>query len=130
MQITSAPSLIGVIAVNKQNYTHDMILKSKKFNVSALTTDAPFEVFKHFGFQSGKDVNKFADCSNAERSENGIIFLPKYSTWQYNPVTGLYLKYSSANDENLPTIGFETPASIHSNPNLGENNTFNAASLN
>ena len=79
MQVTSAPSLVGVITVNKQNHTHDMILESRAFNVSILTTETPFEVFKRFGFQSGKDKDKFADYPEIARSENGLIYLPKCS---------------------------------------------------
>ena len=79
LQVTSSPSLSGVVTVNKQNYTHDMIVNSKEFNLSILTTETPFEVFKHFGFQSGKTVEKFAGYEGVSRSENGIIFLPKYS---------------------------------------------------
>lgn len=77
LQVTSTPPFVGVIALNKQNYTHDMIMKSKKFNVSMLTVDAPFDVFKHFGFQSGKAVDKFADFKDVARSENGLLYLTK-----------------------------------------------------
>ena len=76
-QVTSTPNRIS-IAVNKQNYTHDMILKTGIFNVSVLTEETPFEVFKHFGFQSGRDVDKFASCTEDVRSENGLKYLPKY----------------------------------------------------
>ena len=79
MQVTSAPSLVGVIAVNKQNYTHGMIMQSRKFNVSALTTETPFDVFKHFGFQSGATVDKFTDYKDIARSKNGIIYLQKHT---------------------------------------------------
>ena len=78
MQVTSTSPLVGVIAVNKQNHTHDMIMKSRKFNISVLTTKTPFAVFKHFGFQSGATVDKFADYKDVARSENGIIYLPLY----------------------------------------------------
>ena len=75
MQITDNPKQI-VIAVNKANYTHDLIIESKKFNVTALTTDSHFDVFKRFGFQSGRDVNKFAGFEDAcGKSENGLYFI-------------------------------------------------------
>lgn len=77
-QITDSPKRV-ILAVNKGNYTHDMILKTGKFNVSVLTTDTPFSVFEHFGFQSGRDVNKFADCTDIKRSANGLIYLSKYA---------------------------------------------------
>ena len=79
MQASSVPSPVGVIAVNKQNYTHNMIMKSKKFNISVLTTETPFEVFKHFGFQSGGTVDKFAGYADVKRSKNGIFYLTKYT---------------------------------------------------
>ena len=52
-----------------------MIKKTGLFNVSVLSTDVPFSVFQHFGFQSGRDVDKFADYQGAERSANGLYFI-------------------------------------------------------
>ncbi len=72
-QLTSNPNRI-TIAVNKGNFTHDMILKTGLFNVSVLTTEAPFDIFKYYGFQSGRDVNKFPG-SGFPRSKNGLIFI-------------------------------------------------------
>jgi len=72
-QLTSNPNRIS-IAVNKGNYTHDMIVKTGMFNVSVLTTDAPFDIFKYYGFQSGRDVNKFPG-SGFPRSKNGLVFI-------------------------------------------------------
>jgi len=77
-QITQTPPRI-TIAVNKANFTHDMILKTGQFNVSILTESAPFRVFQHFGFNSGKDMNKFAECPKEERTANGILFVPKFT---------------------------------------------------
>ena len=75
LQVTGAPSVTGVIAVNKQNYTHDMVMNTKKFNLSILSTEAPFSVFSHFGFQSGGKVDKFAGFADVARSENGLYYL-------------------------------------------------------
>ena len=77
-QLTDTPKRI-TIAVNKQNLTHDMILKTGVFNVSVLTEEVPFKVFQHFGFQSGRDVDKFADCEVQARAQNGLMYLPKYT---------------------------------------------------
>ena len=74
IQVTSTPNRISV-TVNKQNYTHDMIMKTGVFNVSILSEKATFDVFKHFGFQSGRDVDKFADYKDATRSENGLYYV-------------------------------------------------------
>ncbi len=77
-QLTSTPNRIN-IAVNKQNFTHDMIVKTGVFNVSILSEEAPFKLFQHFGFQSGRNVDKFENFSHAERSENGLLRLNKYA---------------------------------------------------
>lgn len=74
MQVTNTPNRIS-IAVNKQNYTHDMILKTGMFNVSLLTEETTFEAIKHFGFQSGKSVDKFAGATQLSRTANGIGYL-------------------------------------------------------
>ena len=73
-QVTAVPNRIS-IAVNKSNFTHDMILASGKFNVSILSEEADFSIFKRFGFQSGRDVNKFDGYEHAVRGENGIYYV-------------------------------------------------------
>lgn len=77
-QLTDTPKRI-TIAVNKGNYTHDMIMKTGTFNVSVLSEEVPFKVFQHFGFQSGRDVDKFAEYETVGRSQNGIIYLTEYT---------------------------------------------------
>lgn len=74
IQVTSEPNRIAV-AINKANYTHDMVMDTKKFNVSILSEKASFDTFKHFGFQSGKDVNKFDGYSACKRSDNGLMYV-------------------------------------------------------
>ena len=74
MQITASPLTLS-IAVNKQNYTHDMIMKSGKLNISVLTQSAPFDLYKHFGFQSGKNTDKFDGFNSVSKSENGLYYL-------------------------------------------------------
>ena len=58
IQIASEPNTIS-IAINKANYTHDMVKETGECNVSVISTEASFELFKHFGFHSGRDVDKF-----------------------------------------------------------------------
>ena len=77
-QITESPLRIS-IAVNKANFTHDMILKTGAFNLSILTESAPFRMFQQFGFQSGKTADKFAGCSYGDRAANGIRYIPEYT---------------------------------------------------
>ncbi len=75
-QITDSPKRIS-IAVNKANYTHDMILRTGMFNVSVLTESVPFKIFQHYGFQSGRDTNKV--IGNEARSANGLLYLPEHT---------------------------------------------------
>lgn len=72
-QLTDTPKRIQ-IAVNKQNYTHDMILRTGVFNVSVLTQEAPFKVFQQYGFCSGRDTDKFAEVKEA-RTANGLRYV-------------------------------------------------------
>ena len=75
-QLTNTPNRVGV-AVNKSTYSHDVIKQTGIMNVNVLSEETPFNVFEHFGFQSGRDVDKFAGCVDM-RSDNGLRFLPKY----------------------------------------------------
>ncbi len=75
-QVTDAPNRIAV-TINKANYSHHIIKQTGKMNINCLTTEAPFSVFEKFGFASGRNVDKFADCEPL-RSDNGLIFLPRY----------------------------------------------------
>ena len=75
-QLTSQPNRVAV-CINKQNYTHHVVKSSGIMNVNCLSIEAPFKVFENFGFQSGRNVDKFANCSPM-RSDNGLVFLPHY----------------------------------------------------
>ncbi len=75
-QVTNTPNRIAV-TINKDNYSHHIIKQTGKMNINCLSTDAPFAVFETFGFQSGRNVDKFADCTPL-RSDNGLVFLPRY----------------------------------------------------
>ncbi len=78
IQVTEQPLRV-LVAVNKMNCTHDMIEKDKQFTISILTEEAPFDIFKRFGFQSGKEVDKFEGFEDVARGENGTLYLNKYS---------------------------------------------------
>ena len=74
-QLTSSPNRIN-IAVNKANFTHDMILNTGVFNISVLAEDTSFDTFKRFGFASGKDTDKFEGfLENTARSANGLLYV-------------------------------------------------------
>ncbi len=75
-QVTNTPNRIAV-TINKENYSHHVIKQTGKMNINCLTVDAPFTVFEKFGFVSGRNVDKFADCTPL-RSDNGLVFLPRY----------------------------------------------------
>ena len=75
-QVTNSPNHVAV-CINKQNYSHHVIKSTGIMNVNCLSVEAPFKVFENFGFQSGRNVDKFADCTPL-RSDNGLVFLPKY----------------------------------------------------
>jgi len=66
-------------AVRKINYTLEMIRKTGEFNLSILTESAPFRIFEHFGLQSGKNMDKFAECGYDVRTANGIRYVPEYT---------------------------------------------------
>ena len=76
MQVTTNPDRI-MVTINKQNYSHDVIKKSGVMNVNCLTEAAPFAVFEAFGFKSGRDTDKFANCA-PKRSANGMAVLPRH----------------------------------------------------
>ena len=72
-QVTESPNRI-TIAVNKSNLTHDMVLATGRFTLSILSQEAPFSLFQRFGFQSGRDVDKFEGYQeHAARGDNGIL---------------------------------------------------------
>lgn len=72
MQMASDPLSISV-AINKANLTCEMVKATGKFTASIISEDASFELFKRFGFQSGRDVNKFADFTDCKRLSNGTM---------------------------------------------------------
>jgi flavin reductase (DIM6/NTAB) family NADH-FMN oxidoreductase RutF len=77
-QVTDTPRRIA-FTVNKKNMTHDMVMNTGKFTISILSENTNMEVIEHFGFHSGHDTNKFENYTNAERAENGIYYINKYS---------------------------------------------------
>ncbi len=75
-QVTDTPNKIAV-TINKQNYSHEIIMETGTMNVNCLSIDAPFGIFEAFGFKSGRDTDKFENIE-AIRSDNGLYFLKKY----------------------------------------------------
>ena len=77
-QVTNTPNRVAV-TVNKLNYSCDTIAKTGVLNISTLSQDAPFAIFQRFGFQSGRDADKFEGFNHVQRSSNGLLFLDKYA---------------------------------------------------
>ena len=75
-QLTDNPNRVAV-NINKANYSHHIIKQTGVMNVNCLSVEAPFEIFQRFGFQSGRTADKFEGIKPL-RSDNGLIFLPKY----------------------------------------------------
>ncbi len=74
-QVTSDPNRIS-ICVNKNDFTHDLLVEDKKFNISIIDEDAGFDLFQRFGYRSGRDGNKFEGFAGKyERSANGLIYV-------------------------------------------------------
>ena len=76
MQVTNTPNRVAV-CINKSTYSYEMIRESGVMNLNCLTKDAPFSLFQHFGFQSGKEVDKFANLTPL-RAQNGLAVLPEH----------------------------------------------------
>ena len=76
MQVAGSPTRIAICVINT-NYTCDLIKESGVFALTLLDQTAGFELIQHFGFQSGRDVDKFANLRLPE-DVNGIPYL----AWQ------------------------------------------------
>ena len=93
MQVTDNPVRVAV-AINKKNYSHDVIKESGKMNVNCLSTEAPFKVFEAFGFKSGRDTDKFEGCS-PNHSANGLVYLPHYINAYFSLAVESYVDLGS-----------------------------------
>ena len=83
VQVASNPDHL-VISMQMGNLTREIIERTGKFNVSVLTDDVPFETIRHFGMQSGRDLDKFADIVGFERSHNGLIYLTEHTNAMFS----------------------------------------------
>lgn len=61
-QISDTPVRLG-IGLNKNNLTNELVKDSGILSVQVLERDVPFDIISRFGFQSGRNVDKFADFS-------------------------------------------------------------------
>ncbi len=75
MQATTQPNRI-VFTVNQANFTHDMVKETGEFTLSVLSEDADMELFRRFGFQSGREADKFSGFEHhTVRGDNGILYV-------------------------------------------------------
>lgn len=112
MQVTDSPVRVAV-AINKKNYSHDVIKSSGKMNVNCLSTEAPFKVFEVFGFKSGRDTDKFEGC-NPSRSENGLVYLPHYINAYFSLAVESYVDLGSHGMFICSVTEAETKSSVES----------------
>ncbi|OAA21971.1 rubredoxin [Kosmotoga sp. DU53] len=75
-QVVAEPPTIA-ICINKQNLTHDFIQKSRVFGVSVLSQDTPLKLIGHFGFRSGRELDKFKEI-NHKIGVTGVPLLEDY----------------------------------------------------
>lgn len=81
IQVTAAPNRI-VMAVSRDNLTHDMVRDSGRFTLSILSEEADFSLFQRFGYQSGREADKFAGLAGVGRDKNGVCYLTsQVSAW-------------------------------------------------
>jgi len=80
-QVTSEPPSIAV-SINKNNLTHEFIRESKVFTACVLSQETPLSFIGHFGFQSGRDVDKLeginyktGDTQAPVITDNAIAYL-------------------------------------------------------
>ncbi len=64
-------------SVNKANFTHELLKKNPFFTVSIISEKADFELFEHFGFSSGKDIDKFSNFNSVIKTTNGTLAIKK-----------------------------------------------------
>ena len=77
VQVASDPTKLA-ISCQMGNLTREIIERTGKFNVSVLTEDVPFETIRHFGMQTGREVNKLDSWAEAKRSHNGLLYLTEH----------------------------------------------------
>ncbi len=72
-QVTNSPCQV-MVAINKQNFTTQMVQKAGVFHVTALTEDVPLPLIGCFGYQTSAEVDKFADFEEST-DKNGCPYV-------------------------------------------------------
>lgn len=77
MQTSAVPAAVS-ICINKDNLTHEFIMKSKVFGVTVLSEETPMIFIGRFGFKSGRDIDKFEGI-NYEIGKTGSPLVLDYA---------------------------------------------------
>jgi len=83
MQATSAPLRV-TLTLAKGGLTHDMALATGAFSASVLCRGADFALFKHFGFQSGRDCEKFEAGEAWALDAQGLPYLTQMACARFS----------------------------------------------
>ena len=109
-QVANEPTKL-CISVQMGNKTREIIEKTGEFNVSVLTDDVPFETVRHFGMQSSRDVDKFADFTDCRRAANGI----NYITANTNAMFSCKVLFKKELGSHMMFVGEVTESKVLSN---------------
>lgn len=112
IQVTTNPNRL-CLAVNKNNLTHDMILNTKKLAVSVISEAATMQLFSRFGFQSGRDVDKFAGYAQMKRTDNGLYYVTEATNGYF---AGTVEYYMDLGTHTLFTVDVEEMETLSDQP--------------
>ena len=73
IQVANSPTRVAISVLNS-NYSCDLLKEGGVFSLSMLDQTATFETISHFGFQSGRDVDKLKD-KGLPKDMNGVPYL-------------------------------------------------------
>ncbi len=74
VQISENPNRVA-FSVNKANLTGELLGKDGRFTISVLDQSTPMELIRHFGFQSGRTVDKYDGWADSAPAGNGVLYL-------------------------------------------------------
>lgn len=73
-QISSDPLTVG-ICLNKKNLTNEFVKAGKVFSISVLSKLVPLSFVGHFGFKSGRDIDKYQNISFKQGATGAPVLL-------------------------------------------------------
>lgn len=77
MQVANSPTRVAIAVLNG-NYTRELVQEGGVFCLTLLDQSCTMDTIRHFGMQSGRDVDKFAGVDYAV-DKNGVPYLPGQS---------------------------------------------------